>query len=267
MVDRQISYRLAFLLLTAACRSDDAEPPANDSGTVRVETRQRASIEHLERDTLSERARILRLLPERDGETVAVLFADTARGIEAGLAISGRAMPTAQLLWPDSVVAVWWSGPHELSFMTRTARGVRVVVDIHAAALEVVERATRPPPAKEADPAEDGVRRRAQLYVDSLYVQPRGEPQQSDMRYIVSAVRMAPDGRRAAFYVIGLDAAGRRVNPAWYALDVPSGDVALIQEVVGAPGDLPEDGAGWTDRGVFLFAKDVGIHEASIHAE
>ena len=263
---RRIAFIIGFVAIGAGCERRGGEPAARDASGLLIHRTERATIRRLERDTLSESARILRLAPEPDGDAIAVLFTDTARGIEAGLSLSARRSDVAQLLWPDSVVTLWWSGPHELSFTTRTGRDVRVVVDVHAAALDLVESARPAAPPAGPPPAADSIVARAQLFIDSLHVQPGGVPQRSDVRYIVSAVRVAPGGRHAAFYVLGLDRAGRRVNPAWYALDIATGAAAAIEEVIGSPADLPEEGAGWTEGGVFIYARDLEIREAVIQS-
>ena len=42
--------------------------------------------------------------------TESAIFADPARRISAGLAINDRQMANPQLIWPDSVTSVWWTG-------------------------------------------------------------------------------------------------------------------------------------------------------------
>src|SRR5688500_8218266 len=163
----------AALALLAACSpADDGSRRGSDAqsgGTLAVHPTQRAMVRVVGSDTLSDSARVLRVLPEPDGTSIPFTFADPATRVSAALAITGGAADGTQLLWPDSVVSLWWSGPHQLTFATRTGAGARVVVDVHAAKLTIIEqrRVTPPPPADTAVPAE--VRARAQSYVDSLH--------------------------------------------------------------------------------------------------
>jgi hypothetical protein len=77
-------------------------------------------------------------------------------------------------------------------------------------------------------------------------------------------LRVAPGGRFGAFYAMATDSAGRRTNPSWYALEVETGAVGRIDEIVGPVGEMPERAAGWTADGRFLYAKRQTIWEARV---
>src|SRR5688572_8897233 len=120
----------AFAILPAACTRD--QPPPGDNAretSLRVHNTQRNSFDIVGSDTLSDSTRILEIHPEQDGDALVILFADPGRRVSAGLAIVDRKMEAPQLLWPDSVTSVWWSGPHMLAFTTTTGAGIRLVVD------------------------------------------------------------------------------------------------------------------------------------------
>jgi hypothetical protein len=232
----------------------------------------RANLAVVGRDMLSDTATILGVYPEPDGDAVAFTFADPHRRVTAGLALTQRRDSAAALLWPDSVRAVWWSAPHAIAFTTASGTGVHVVVDVHAESASVtLDTAARPPAAAvtvgAAPPALDGrdpTVVRAAAYIDSLRVQPAGRPQGSVLRYQVAAMRVAPDGRLGAFYVIATDSANRRFNPAWYAIDVESGSVTPIDEIVGPVASMPGTAAGWAAGARFFYTKEKALWEADV---
>jgi hypothetical protein len=242
-------------------RTADGRPVAPLAG---VSTLPRASLAAFPTDTLSDSARVTLLLPEADEESVAYLFTDPARGVVRGLGLLDAASGQASLVWPDSVSRVTWSGPHALTFST--TRGLRGVVDVHAATLEVSPAqaggapAREPPSAGESDVS--AARARATAYVDSAYFQPAGAPQRSSLRYQVRRVLPAPDGSLAVAYVAGSDAGGRLFNPVWLAMDVPHGRVIAIDEVTGPAVEMPQEGGAWTATGRFLYTKRMSLWEA-----
>ncbi|MGQ0712612.1 MAG: hypothetical protein ACT4PJ_02650 [Gemmatimonadaceae bacterium] len=216
-------------------------------------------------DTLSDSARIIRLAPEPDGQSVAFTFADPAKGITRGLGIGQASSSQAsQLAWPDSVTAFWWSAPHELSFIAGTGQGVLVVVDVHAAQLEALRMAKgrqRPQPSGGPDAARGDAESRARMYIDSLRVQPEGNPQRSALRYQPDTVILAAGDTLAAVHVTA-SANGGQVNPAWYLLHIPSRRIQPIDSLVGQSAGLPPTAGQWDARGVFYYAKERSIWRA-----
>ena len=264
-------------MLAACDASRDAgqgDRPAGAAagGALAVTTTPRTTLRVVGRDTLSDSARVVRLVPEPDGDAVAFVFADPERRIHAGLGIVQRDTAAVQLLWPDSVSGVWWRGPHAIAFSTATGRGSYVVVDVHAKEATVTPAgagsdAAGPAPGDTAaaiTAARDAAQRRAIAFVDSLHVQPTGQPQKgSALRYEVRSVLMAPGGRMGAFYASATDSAGRRVNPAWFVIDPRSGAVAQVDEVVGPAAELPETAGGWTES-TFVYARRLGLYETVV---
>jgi hypothetical protein len=249
--------------LLIACTRESGRP-GSQGGALTITTRQRADIRLVGQDTLSDSARIVRLIPESDGDAIGILFADPLRQVSAGLALTDHAHPTPQLLWPDLVTAAWWSAPHSIAFSTRTGKGVRAVVDVHRAAIEVIERATDSPPAPARQVQNAATLSRATAYIDSLYVQPTGQPQRSSLKYSVDRIIPSPGGRFAALYVVARDSAGRPMNPAWYAMDLPTGRIERIEQITGPTLELPVEAAGWGNEGHFLFAKGRSVWEAEV---
>jgi len=272
----------AAALALAACDSPrggagQGEKTTGGAAPLAVSTTQRTVLRAVARDTLSDSARIVRVVPEPDGDAVAVVFADPERRIRAGLGLVQRdGGAPAQLLWPDSVSTVRWTAPHAISFSTETGRGAYVVVDVHAQDAKVTPHdSARAGSAATGDPANadtvpavaaarDAARRRAIAFLDSVHVQPTGRPQGSAaLRYEVRSLLMSPGGRLAAFYASATDSAGRQVNPAWYIVDPRGGAVAVVDEVVGPASELPEGAGGWTET-TFVFAKRLGLYEAAV---
>ena len=264
--------RLGLLAaLTAVLGCSEGEPKVDTAAPravlTDVSTRERGRLSEIGGDTLSDSARVLRVLPEPDGSSVAYLFADPMRAVSAGLAIMQEGATRAQLVWPDSVTTVRWTGPGTLAFTTSSGTGAneRVVLDVHAESISVsavVDSSRRPAAAPAAPRADDAaVRARATRYIDSLHVQPQGQPQNSALRYRVLSVLASPDGELAVFYVAADDGTGTRVNPAWYAIDPRQGRVFRLDQVVGPAAEMPEEGAGWTETGRFLYAKGLALWE------
>lgn len=276
---------LAALLAGAGCVGEGASDAAAPTTRLVVRTAERADARALGADTLTDSARLLRLFPEADGDAVVFTFADPVRRVTSGLGITQRRVPAPALLWPDSVTQVWWSGPHALAFNTGGGAAVHAVVDIHAERATVADGPAGPPPAT-APAADSAARRRASTYVDSLRGQPGGRPERSALVYGVRGMRVAPGGGGlAAFYVTAVDSGrpqvtatdggqrqipasdgGRQgqVNPGWYAIDMRSGAVTPIDEVVGPAAEMPESAAGWTADGRFVYAKRLAIWEADV---
>jgi hypothetical protein len=247
----------------AACDSAPEREPTPESPAFAAPVRARSTVRALADDTLSDAARVVRLLPEPDGRTVAVLFADSVSGVTAGLALNELGVDRMQLLWPDSVTNAWWSGPHAIAFTTRTGRGVRAIVDVHAESLTVLERldsgAVVPPVA----PAEDSeARARATTYVDSVFSQADGRATRGELTYSVAHLVPQKRGDLVAVYVAATARDGRRSNPSWYLLDRRTDQVTRVDAVVGPLEQLPAEGAGWTEAGDFLYAKGLTIWSA-----
>jgi hypothetical protein len=260
---------IGLTLALAACARDDtgAERPEAGGGSFSLSAERRAELGAIGGDTLSEAAQFLSLLPEADGDAIVFTFADSARGVSSGLGIIDRRLSAAQLLWPDSVTRAWWLGPHSLAFATHTGAGVRVVVDVHAAELEVVTRGadsgiTARAPRIAGDTIE--ARARATRFLDSVRVQPGGQPDRSQLRYRVISLRTAPGRAMGAFYAAASDSTGARTNPAWYFIDYQGGQILPIDEVTGPISELPETAAAWSEDGRFIYVKGRQIHEAKV---
>jgi hypothetical protein len=196
---------------------------------------------------------------------VAFLFADPAKGITGGLGIvqtSGGQQ--AQIGWPDSVSSVWWSNPHELSFIAGTGQGVRVVADAHAAQLTTVEAtgATTVQPARNgAAPTSShtDALARAQAFIDSIRVQPGGSPQQSTLRYRADSILVGRGDTLVAVHVSAADPQGSKVNPAWYLLHLPSRHVRPVDSLTGRSLGLAASAGRWGADGTFYYAKERSI--------
>ena|SRR5687768_2831974 len=260
---------IGLTLALGACARDDtaAERPEAGRGTFSLSGERRAELGAIGGDTLSEAAQFLSLLPEADGDAIVFTFADSTRGVSSGLGIIDRRLSSAQLLWPDSVTRAWWTGPHSLAFATHTGAGVRVVVDVHAAELEVVTRGadsgtTAPAPRLMGDTIE--ARARATRFLDSARVQPGGQPDRSQLSYRVISLRTAPGRAMGAFYAAASDSTGARTNPAWYFIDYQGGQILPIDEVTGPISELPESAAAWSEDGRFIYVKGRHIHEAKV---
>lgn len=263
---------LVSCAITASCISnrDDAESPVASALTVLASPV--AAITVIGADTLSDSARIHYLAPEPDGESIAFLFADPAKGITQGLGISqasGSQIP--QLAWPDSVTSVWWSNPHQLSFTAGTGRGVRVVVNSHAAELEALEvtgiQNTPASAGSVSTESNTSALSRARTFIDSIRVQPEGTPQHSALRYQADSVIVAPGDTLAAIHVLAADIHGVKVNPAWYLVHIPTGHMQAIDSLTGRSSGLPASAGQWGADGSFYYAKERSIWRARANAK
>lgn len=264
---------LAISAITAGCigNPDDGKRLVPSALTAAADPI--ATVTVIGADTLGDSARIHYLAPEPDGKSIAFLFADPANGITQGLGIvqvSGGQLP--QLGWPDSVTSVWWSGPHQLSFTAGTGRGVRLVVDAHAAQLEAMEVTDgRNPPGSGTSVTKPGTNAlsrtqagtnalsRAQAFIDSVRVQPEGMPQGSTLRYRADSIIVAPSDTLAAVHVSASDIQGTKVNPAWYLVHLPSGHVQAIDSLTGRSSGLSAAAGQWGADGAFYYAKERSL--------
>ncbi|MFL5575558.1 MAG: hypothetical protein ACJ79S_06285 [Gemmatimonadaceae bacterium] len=223
-------------------------------------------------DTLSPSARIITVVPERgDGASAVVFtFADSARRISSGLGVHMRddSVSAARLIWPDSVSAVWWSGPRALAFTTRAGRGVYAVGDVRADTLVAMsDTGTRTPAPRPPDPVPAAARERATAFVDSAHLQAPGRAaERSALRYAVQSLVASPSGDLVAFYTAGSDSSGRRVNPSWYIVELPSGAVAPVDSVVGPLEELPASAGAWggVDGRTFFWARGMALEQATV---
>lgn len=258
---------LGTLAAGSACTSGNDAVRRTAPVTLTVATQPITTVAVIDADTLSDSVRILAVSPEPDGGSVAFLFADRARQIARGLALAqASGAQQVQLVWPDSVSRMWWSKPHELSFSSGTGRGVRVVIDAHAAQLQAIQGEasvhdtvnTRTANADLIKPSLS----RAQAFVDSIRVQPAGAPHQSALRYSADTVLLGPGDSLAAVHVTAVGPEGRQVNPTWYLLYVPNGDMHPLDSLVGAPSGLIAETGQWGADGAFYYAKDRSIWRA-----
>ena len=269
MLRVMIRFRLLLPLFAAvlgACSRDQQPPPeAPEGATLQVHATQRAPFLTVAGDTLSDSARVLEIHPEQDGDALVALFSDPGR-ISRGLAIIDRKMAAPQLLWPDSVTSVWFTGPHTLAFTTTTGDGIRMVVDVHAARIQVADTTSTGLPQAGAPPATDtAMMARARTYTDSIRGQVGGVSQGSSvLTYTVSRLVPSRDGRLAAFHTTARDRQGTLTNPAWYALDRESGTVTLIDQVTGPARELPELAGQWDGGDSFFYAKGRALWEAEV---
>lgn len=266
-----------------ACGGDgaarrNAERATVRSGALSVETTRRATVVGFANDTLSNTARIVALYPGTDADSglIAVVFADSVERVSAGLAVLDLRAPdgegTPHLAWPDSVHAVWWSAPHVLSFATTTGRGVTARVDLNADTLAVVLDSARRAAVLSTTPSPplppEAAAPRATAFVDSAHQQPAGRAApHSALRYAVDSMVAAPSGRFVALHVTATDSSGRRrVNPAWYALALPSGAVASVDSVVGPATELPARAGAWGGPGgsTFYYARGKTVYGATV---
>jgi hypothetical protein len=266
-VHRAVS--ICLLLTGVGCTQDQSRPgPETPIATVRVHTTQRSAFQIVGADTLSDSARVLEIHPEQDGDGLVAVFTDPERRVSRGLAIIDRRMAAPQLLWPDSVTAVWWTGPHTLAFTTTTGTGIRLVVDVHAPELRITDTSgtsfTRPATKTVTDSA---MMQRARTYTDSVRGQVAGVPQGSALTYTVTRLIQSRDGRLAAFHTAARGAGGTLTNPAWYAIDRETGNVTAIDQVTGPVTELPESAGQWNEAGSFFYAKGRSVWEAEVARE
>lgn len=258
----------AISVIGSTCVDSTDDTQRTSSSTFSATVTPIATISFIGADTLSDSARIYRLEPEPDGGSIAFLFADPVKGITAGLGIlqvSGN--QAAQIGWPDSVLAVWWSKPHQLSFTAGTGQGIRVVVDAHAAELQTVEAARAQDSATAARaPARSEAYTRAlsrtQAFIDSVRVQPAGTPQRSALRYRADSTLMARGDTLAAVHVSAQDSQRTQLNPAWYLVHLPSGHVQAVDSLTGQSVGLEASAGQWGADGSFYYAKERSIWRA-----
>ena len=234
--------------------------------TVAVE--QFATVNVIGPDTLSDSARIIALYPEPDGGSVTFRFTDPAKHITSGLGIvQASGARQAQLVWPDSVLSVWWGSPHQLGFTAGTGTGVWIVVDVHANQLEAIvtsDSGRRPARSKSVLAPQSAAlaMTRAQAFIDSVRVQPDGTPQRSTLRYRADTAAVAPDTALAAVHVSANDHQGKKSNPAWYLVHIPSGHVHPVDSLTGSSPGLPATAGQWNAEGLFYYAKERSILRA-----
>lgn len=273
----------ALLGAVAACGDASRRGAGSDTGgTLTVTSARRATVVGFPAETLSGDARLLALYPGTgpDSALIAFTFADSTRGVSAGLGVLDLRSPDgereAHLAWPDSVGAVWWSGPHMLSFATTTGRGLTARVDMNADTLAVVldsGRTVTATPASAPTPPRlpAAAIARATAFVDSAHQQPAGRAApRSALRYLVDSLITAPSGRLVALHVIASDSSGRRrVNPAWYTLALPSGAVASVDSVVGPVDELPASTGAWggADGSAFYYARRVAVYVVVVRGQ
>ena len=274
----------ALLGAVAACGGDASRRGASgEGGALSVASARRATVVGFPAETLSRDAHILALYPGSgpDSALIAFTFADSTRGVSAGLGVldlrSSGGEREAHLAWPDSVGAVWWSGPHMLSFATTTGRGLTAKVDMNADTLAVAldsgRTATAATPASAPTPPRPPAAAiaRATAFVDSAHQQPAGRAApRSALRYLVDSLITAPGGRLVALHVIASDSSGRRrVNPAWYTLALPSGAVASVDSVVGPVDELPASTGAWggADGRSFYYARRAAVYEVVVRGQ
>jgi hypothetical protein len=255
----------AASVIVISCIANQDESERRTASTFTAHAQPIATITVIGADTLSDSARIYQLEPEPDGGSIAFLFTDPAKGVTQGLGVvQTSGSQQAQLGWPDSVVSVWWNGPHQLSFTAGTGRGVHVVIDAHAAELrtaDVTGTTATPPAASQpgSSNSNQAAKSRAQAFIDSVRVQPEGTPQRSAMRYQADSVLVAPGDTLAAVHVSAADPNGSPVNPAWYLLHLPSGHVRPVDSLTGRSPGLPASGGRWGARNSFYYAKERTI--------
>lgn len=258
---------LGMLVAGSACTSDNDAAVQSNRATLGVTTQPIATVAVIDADTLSDSVRILAVSPEPDGGSVAFLFADPTRQVTRGLALAqASGAQRVRLVWPDSVSSMWWSKPHELSFTSGTGQGVRVVINAHAAQLEAIEGGGPLRDTVNTSPANaELIRRslsRAQAFVDSVRVQPQGAPHRSTLRYSADRILLAPGDSLAAVHVTATGPEGRQVNPTWYLMYIPNGDMQPLDSLVGAPWGLTAEAGRWGGDGAFYYAKDQSIWRA-----
>lgn len=265
-LSRSIPTAALAILVGSACPAADAPDAAPaDSTAPGLETSLRGTLDRIGDDSLLQSVRITALFPEPDGEAIPVLFADTGRNVTAGLAILDARATTPQLLWPDSVTQVWWSGDHALTFTTAMGRGAYVIVNVHEASIDSLGIESQAP-APTPDSAASVSLGRAQRYIDSIRVQPTGEAGQGALQYTVTHWIADPSRGHAAFHATARDSTGQRVNPAWYITNLETGAVTLVEQVVGSADELPATAGGWTRDRRFLFAKGASVYEAKLRS-
>src|SRR5919108_1575573 len=260
IIMRLIPLVIAAVCMTLGCVGDGSNPERRRSARLTAVAEPIATITVMGADTLSDSARIYQLEPEPDGRSIAFLFADPEKGLSRALAVvQTTGSHSVHLVWPDSVVSVWWASPHQLSFTAGTGQGVRVVVDVHAAQLEALETEVPNQPtsrgSRKASDAATNALARTQKFIDSLRVQPEGTPQRSVLRYRADTVLLGPGDSLASAHVSAMDGQGSKSNPSWYLLHLPSGQIEPLDSLTGQSSELAPTAAKWGENGVFYYAK------------
>src|SRR5688500_19873301 len=93
---------VSSISVTACTDTPESGSPPMPATVLTSHATQRTPFQIVGADTLSDSARVVRVIPEPDGDGVIVMFTDPARRISSGLAIVDRRMANPQLLWPDS---------------------------------------------------------------------------------------------------------------------------------------------------------------------
>ena len=250
----------AFLLALAAgaalaCTTTERRPP--DIGPLSATVSVLDSVATLGTNPLGDSARILSVIPEPDGEAIALILNDPSQGVSSALLLAERRRGGVHLVWPDSVDVAWWPGPHQLAFRTATGRGSRVVVDVHSAALEAIEREI---PDVAIPGAPSTVDARAAALIDSVL---NGRvAARTDLRFRALSAVPSSTGL-VALYAATTDATGRRWNPQWVIADSTYRHALPIDSITGPVSELPAT-AGWTGGNRFLYAKGRMILEAAV---
>lgn len=248
---------LILLGLGAALACTSKEPPAADAGPLSATVTVIDSVTTLGTNPLGDSARILSVTPESDGEAIAIVLSDPAQGVSGALMLAERRRGGVHLVWPDSVDVVWWPSSHQLAFRTATGRGSRVVVDVHSASLDAIEREIPDVAIPGAPSTVDG---RAGALIDSvLNARIAGA---TDLRFKALSVVPSSSGF-VAVYAATTDARGRSWNPRWVITDSTYRHAVPIDSITGPVSELPAI-AGWTGGNRFLYAKGRTILEAAV---
>jgi hypothetical protein len=266
----RMTLALAALISIVSCDTARQQTSEKSISTFNAVAEPLVTVSTIGVDTVSDSAWVSHIKPEPDGESVAFIFADPAKGTTGALGIVQASGPqTSHLVWPDSVISVWWSGPHELRFTAGTGQGVYAVVDAHAATLEALattdSASAARTPAAPANQARAKALARLQSFIDSVRVQPEGTPQRSTLRYRADTVILAAGDTLAAAHV-SAEANGVSANPAWYLVHIQSGTVQPVDSLVGSSVGLPRSAGAWDNNGRFYYAKERSIWRASVTA-
>lgn len=257
---RADSRRRAFavgLAISAAlgCTAREQRPP--DIGPLSATVSVLDSVTTLGTNPLGDSARILSVIPESDGEAIALIVSDPSQDVHSALLLAERRRGAVHLVWPDSVDVAWWPTSHQLAFRSATGRGSRVVVDVHSATLDAIEREI---PDVAIPGAPSTMDARAVALVDSLL---NGRvASRTDLRFRVLSSVPSSSGL-VALYAATTDAGGRRWNPRWVIADSTYRHALAIDSITGPVSELPST-AGWTSGNRFLYAKGRMILEAAV---
>ena len=245
------------MLILAALSCTSKESPSANTGPLTATVSTLDSAATLGANPLGDSARILSVVPEEDGEAIAVVLSDPAQQVSAALLLAERRRGGMHLVWPDSVDVAWWPATHQLAFRTATGRGSRVVVDVHSATLEAIEREI-PDVAIPGTPSSlDG---RAGAIVDSLLNGPTTAG--AGLRFQALSAVPSRSGL-VAVYAATTDASGRRWNPRWVITDSAYRNAVSIDSITGPAAELPATG-GWIRGNRFVYAKGRTILEAAV---